>query len=192
MQIIIVEDDPLSNKILTHTLERLTHKVLSCKDGSEALNLFQKDPKSYPIIISDWMMPHLDGLGLCKAIRQCSKETYTYFILLSVKENNKDNKMEAMQAGVDDFINKPIDKDQLWMCLNVAQRILRYCKQISQLEQLLPICMYCNKIRDDRNYWEKVDSYIHQKLGTDFSHSICPDCYQTVVQPSLDDLRKKT
>lgn len=191
MKILIVEDDPLAQRILVHLLEMMVHTVTACKNGKEALEAFQKDPKAYSVIISDWLMPELNGLELCQRIRALAKEDYTYFVLLSIKEDNKENKMQAMEAGVDDFISKPIDKDQLWMCLHVAQRILRYTKQISQLEQLLPICMYCSKIRDDKNYWEKVDTYITQKLGTDFSHSICPDCYQAVVQPKMDALKKK-
>lgn len=191
MKILVVEDDPLAQRILTHLLEMMVHTVTTCNNGQEALEVFQQDPAGYSVIISDWLMPELNGLELCQKVRSIPKEDYTYFILLSVKEDNKENKMQAMEAGVDDFISKPIDRDQLWMCLHVAQRILRYTKQITQLEQLLPICMYCHKIRDDKNYWEKVETYIHQKLGTDFSHSICPECYTTVVVPQMQALKEK-
>ncbi|MBC8011372.1 MAG: hypothetical protein H7067_14910, partial [Burkholderiales bacterium] len=63
---------------------------------------------------------------------------------------------------------------------------------VRQLEQFLPICGYCKKIRDDSNYWQQIESYINARTGTDFSHSICPDCYANVVQPQLDALRRET
>jgi sigma-B regulation protein RsbU (phosphoserine phosphatase) len=71
----------------------------------------------------------------------------------------------------------------------VAERILRYATQVSQLEAFLPICSYCKKIRDDKNYWQQIESYINQRTGTDFSHSVCPDCYQRVIMPELEKLR---
>jgi uncharacterized protein YlaI len=63
--------------------------------------------------------------------------------------------------------------------------------QVKQLQGLLPICSYCKSIRDDRNYWQRVESYIGRHSGVQFSHSICPDCYDRVVQPQIDELRRK-
>jgi hypothetical protein len=62
------------------------------------------------------------------------------------------------------------------MRLCVAERILEYSRQIRLLKELLPICMYCKKIRDDGNYWEQIESYIHAHTGSHFSHGICPEC----------------
>jgi hypothetical protein len=62
------------------------------------------------------------------------------------------------------------------MRLCVAERILEYARQIRLLKELLPICMYCKKIRDDGNYWQQLESYIHEHTGSHFSHGICPDC----------------
>jgi phosphoserine phosphatase RsbU/P len=71
----------------------------------------------------------------------------------------------------------------------VAERILRYTTQVRQLEEMLPICSYCKKIRDDQNYWQQLEGYISVRTGTDFSHSVCPDCYQRVVIPELAQLK---
>jgi sigma-B regulation protein RsbU (phosphoserine phosphatase) len=78
---------------------------------------------------------------------------------------------------------------EIWMRLRVAERILRFATQVSQLEAFLPICGYCKKVRDDKNYWQQIEGYINQRTGTDFSHSVCPDCYQRVVLPEIQKLR---
>jgi YesN/AraC family two-component response regulator len=95
----------------------------------------------------------------------------------------------AAEAGVDDFLTKPLDMSELWTRLRVAERILNYTTQVRQLEELLPICSYCKKIRDDQNYWQQMEGYINERTGSEFSHSICPDCYTRVVLPELDQLK---
>jgi len=92
-----------------------------------------------------------------------------------------------MDAGVDDFLSKPIDVQELWMRLHVAERILKYTTRVRQLEQLLPICSYCKKVRDDHNYWQQIENYIKARTGSELSHSVCPDCYQRIVVPDLQN-----
>ena len=67
----------------------------------------------------------------------------------------------------------------------MAERILRYTTQVRQLEELLPICTYCKKIRDDQNYWQRIESYINERTGSEFSHSVCPHCYESEIVPQL-------
>ncbi len=71
----------------------------------------------------------------------------------------------------------------------IGERILKYTTQVRQLEELLPICSYCKKIRDDKNYWQQMEGYINERTGSEFSHSICPDCYQRVIVPELEKLK---
>ena len=82
-----------------------------------------------------------------------------------------------MDSGVDDFLKKPLDREAVMMRLRVAERIIEYTTQIRQLKEMLPICMYCKRIRDDQDYWQQVESYIHTHTGSNFSHGICPDCF---------------
>ena len=95
---------------------------------------------------------------------------------------------EATDAGVDDFLAKPINSIQLWMRLRVAERILGFTTEVRQLESFLPICGYCKKVRDDQNYWQQIEEYINTRTGTNFSHGVCPDCIEKVLRPQLAKL----
>ncbi len=187
MKILAVEDDPVSRAILRKALHRLGHDVIEANDGASGWDAMQHDPVR--VVVSDWMMPNSDGLDLCRRIRSRTDAEYIYFILLTSRDATTENQNAAADAGVDDFLTKPLDIAELWTRLRVAERILRYTTQVRQLEQMLPICSYCKKIRDDQNYWQQLEGYISERTGSDFSHSVCPDCYNTVVLPQLEQLK---
>ncbi|HZP59902.1 MAG TPA: response regulator [Opitutaceae bacterium] len=187
MNILTVEDDSVARKILRQLLRKLNHEVIEAADGEEAWLRLQSG--GVRVIVSDWTMPHLDGLELCRRVRGRIGADYVYFILLTGNTASEENQRAAAEAGVDDFLTKPLDPQELWMRLRVAERILRYATQVRQLEAFLPICSYCKKIRDDKNYWQQIEAYINERTGTDFSHSVCPDCYQRVILPELEKMR---
>jgi sigma-B regulation protein RsbU (phosphoserine phosphatase) len=191
LKILAVEDDPVARKILVQALRRLGYDDVSeARDGAEALALLEKEPAR--VIVSDWIMPGMDGLALCRQIRARVKSEYVYFILLTSREADIENQREATEAGVDDFLVKPLDLQELWMRLRVAERILRYATQVQQLEAFLPICSYCKKVRDDQNYWQQIEGYINARTGSEFSHSVCPDCYKQVILPELEALKRES
>ena len=134
-------------------------------------------------------MPDLDGLELCRRIRAEDRTKYTYIILLTAL-GSKENYLEGRNAGADDFISKPFEKDQLATRLRVAERILLLQAEVRQLEGLLPICMYCKKIRDNNDNWSQIDQYINQQTDISFSHGICPACYETQVKPEMEAMSK--
>ena len=190
MKILAVEDDAVARAVLRQALRKLGHEVVEAGDGEEAWELLQKEPVR--VIVSDWLMPKLDGLELCRRVRGRVRAEYSYFILLTGNDATASNQREAADAGVDDFLTKPLNFDELWTRLRVAERILRYATQVKQLEEMMPICSYCKKIRDDQNYWQQIEGYINERTGSEFSHSVCPDCYQRVVMPELESLKAKT
>ena len=180
MKILIAEDDPVSSKILQLTLENGGHDVVAVTSGQAAWDAFDADPTR--VVISDWMMPEMDGLELCGKVRGRPKTDYTYFILLTAIHTGRENLRKAMNAGVDDFLTKPLDREGIMMRLRVAERIIEFTYQIRQLKELIPICMYCKKVRDDSNYWQAVESYIARHTGSSFSHGICPECFEQHVR----------
>jgi phosphoserine phosphatase RsbU/P len=189
MKVLTVEDDAVARGVLRQALKRLDHEVIEASDGEAAWQLLQKEPVR--VVVSDWMMPKLDGLELCRRIRAQPGAEYTYFILLTSNTANNENRREAADAGVDDFLTKPLEFEELWTRLRVATRILRYATQVRQLEEMMPICSYCKKIRDDKNYWQQIEGYINQRTGSEFSHSVCPDCYTRVVIPELEQFKRE-
>jgi PleD family two-component response regulator len=190
MKVLAVEDDAVARRVLSQALKHLGYDVATAVDGEDAWRQLQDDPMR--IVVSDWIMPDMDGLELCRRIRARNEEKYVYFVLLTGKDATKENQSEAADAGVDDFLTKPLNANELWMRLRVAARILNYTHQLQQLEEMMPICSYCKKIRDDKNYWQQIEGYINERTGSEFSHSICPDCYDRVVVPELAELKKKS
>jgi DNA-binding response OmpR family regulator len=176
MKILIAEDDPVSLKILEAALRSDGHDVVTTNSGEEAWERFDREPVR--VVVSDWMMPGLDGLELCRRVRGRLRTEYTYFILLTANHPSRENLRTAMRSGCDDFLTKPLDREAIFLRLRVAARILDFTTQIRVLKELIPICMYCKKVRDDSDYWQQVDTYIHACTGSNFSHGICPDCFE--------------
>lgn len=184
MKILAVEDHTIARTILRRALQQLGHEVIEAENGEIAWQLWQQDPVR--VLVCDWMMPRLDGLELCRLIRARTDVPYTYFILLTARGATVENRREAAEAGIDDFLSKPLEPTDLWMRLRVAERIIQWATQVQRLEALLPICSYCKKIRDDHNYWQQIEGYIQERTGSQFSHSICPECYKQVVVPQME------
>jgi len=183
MKILIAEDEPVSAKLLEATLKNLGHEVTKAANGAEAWdNWLIAQPR---VVISDWQMPELEGVDLCRRIRERRGGRYTYFILLTAR-GGRDSFLAAMEAGIDDFLTKPVDREELAARLQVAERILGLREELSALEGLLPICSYCKRIRDADGAYGSLEGYIEQRSGAEFSHGICPECYEKHVKPQLE------
>ncbi|MET4694311.1 PP2C family protein-serine/threonine phosphatase [Endozoicomonas lisbonensis] len=123
MNILIVEDAKDQRLMLSVVLRKKGHQVLEAADGKEALAILQQD-KTVRIVISDWMMPEMDGIDLLKAIRGSEIEHYTYFILLTGK-TEREAVVEGMNCGADDFLTKPVNFEELDARLNAGLRIIQ-------------------------------------------------------------------
>lgn len=173
MKILIAEDDAVSRRILEKTLQNFGYLVTACEGGEEAWTNYRGG--DFRLVISDWMMPELDGLALCRKIRSFKRPDYSYIILLTAK-GGKQNYLEGMEAGADDYLTKPFDADELRVRLRVAERILALQSDVQALRMIIPICAWCKKIRNDEKLWRSVEDYIQTHVSVDFTHSICPDC----------------
>ncbi len=178
MNILVVDDDARVRFLLQTTLGRMGHAVAVANDGVAALTVFGRC--HIPLIVSDMMMPAMNGLELCRRVRKANRSQYTYIILLTAVDG-KSGYLDGMNAGADDFINKPFDEEVLAARIKVAERILKLQSQVKQLAGLLPICAICKKVRDDQNYWHQVESFIAQHTDATFTHSYCPDCFKSLL-----------
>jgi phosphoserine phosphatase RsbU/P len=183
MNILVAEDDAVARQLLVALLQAAGHSPTAVENGHDAWGAWLLARSR--VVISDWQMPEVDGLELCRRVRRQPGESYTYFILLTSR-SGKQSYLAAMDAGVDDFITKPIDPDELKARLQVAERILGLREELHALEGLLPICSYCKRIRDDQDNWSPLEGYIEKRSEAQFSHGICPECYAKYVQPQLD------
>lgn len=203
MEILIAEDDAVSRRLLEICLLRWGYEVVTAKDGIEALEILSRENRP-PLAILDWMMPGLDGVEVCRRVHQSHALLPSHIILLTAR-NGKADIVHGLDAGADDYISKPFDREELRARVQVGVRLVELqwklaervddlthaLQQVKHLQGLLPICSYCKKIRGDNNYWQQVESYISQHSEAQFSHGICPDCFETVVRPELNRLVQK-
>ncbi|MBT8485874.1 MAG: response regulator [Phycisphaerales bacterium] len=200
MRTLIAEDDPISRRVLEATLRRWGYDVTVTEDGTEAWAAVQ-EPDVPHLLILDWMMPGMDGPELCERIRGRADGDVFYILLLTAKTQREDI-VRGLEAGADDYVTKPFHHEELRARVATGQRIVelqtkladRIVKleaamtEVQQLSGLLPICAYCKRIREGDSYWQAVESYIADRSTAQFSHSVCPECYERVVKPQLDEL----
>jgi len=166
MKILIAEDDPISRRVLEATLVEWGYDILVASDGSEAWELLQK-PDAPNLVISDWMMPHMDGLELCRRIRQMERSGYVYFIILTGK-GGKEDVIEGLEAGADDFLIKPFDREELKCRAKIGERIINLELQILELANTDALTGVLNR----RAFMERMDQEIRRSLREDVPLSL--------------------
>jgi phosphoserine phosphatase RsbU/P len=184
MRTLIAEDDRSLRETLSRLLRLEGYDVVEAASGVEAWHQFEQS--RFTLVLADWLMPRLDGLELCRRIRATERPYYSYVILLTALKG-KGHFLQAMSAGIDDFISKPFDADELRAKLHVAERIATLQDRVKRLEGILPTCMYCKKIRDENQTWVSIEQYITKRSNAEFSHGICPDCF-TKASAELGDI----
>jgi len=174
--------------MLQGLLAKQGYEVTMACNGREAWAALQRE--EFSLVITDWIMPEIDGLNLCRMIRGRKHEKYTYIILISVM-SGKNSYLEGIESGADDFLTKPYDPDVLRARLRVAERLLDLRQEVQRLQGLLPICQYCKKIRDDKNLWTQIEAYISDHSEADFTHGICPECEDRYIRPQLEQMDRE-
>ena len=177
MKVLVAEDSATQRSFLEIVLKKLGYEPVLTSNGREAMARIQREEIS--LLITDWQMPDIDGLELCRRLRAPNRKVYTYIILLTSMAG-KVHYLEALEAGADDFLTKPVDPDELAARLKGGQRIVALQKEMRQLEGLLSICSHCKKIREGKD-WIAVDEYVTAKSAASFSHGFCPDCLKKQI-----------
>jgi len=200
VKVLIADDDAVTRRLLEATLKSWSYEVFSASDGAEALRILE-DKARPDIALLDWQMPETDGPEVCRIIRARPQTLPVYVILLTTL-GGRQNIVEGLQAGADDYITKPFDREELHARLEVGRRIVELQRNLTervhqledalanvkQLQGLVPICSYCKKIRNDRNYWQRLESYISEHSEAQFTHGICPECYEKMAKPEQENL----
>ena len=199
MRVLMAEDDAVSAKLLEAVLTKWGYQTVVAHDGEQAWQALQA-PDAPHLAVLDWMMPGIDGVEVCRRARTLDRATRTYIIMLTAMER-KEDLVTALDAGADDYLIKPFHHQELRARIQVGVRILELqvelADRVRELEEalanikvlrgLMPICSYCKKVRDDQNYWKNVEQYIESHAEVEFSHSVCPECYEREIAPHLED-----
>ena len=119
--ILLAEDDPVTRMLMTRFLKKAGYEVDAVANGSQALD--KMTLRYYPVLVTDWEMPEMDGIALCKAVRNMQLDGYVYALLLTARDS-KDNIIAGLEAGADDYLVKPVHEPELIARLNAGRRIL--------------------------------------------------------------------
>ncbi len=187
MKILIADDDESTRLLLTSALTNWDYEVTSAEDGDQALALLSEEG-SPSMAVLDWMMPGLDGPEVCRRVRALEGGHSRYLLLLTARSGMNDV-VQGLDAGANDYVVKPFVAEELKARLAVGRRVVELqdslARRITELQealdhvkQLIPICMHCHKIRNDEEIWERVDHYLVQRGGLEFTHSLCPECLE--------------
>ncbi|MGE0862800.1 MAG: PleD family two-component system response regulator [Vicinamibacterales bacterium] len=194
MRVLVADDDPVTVVRLRGLAESWGYTVTTAADGVTALALLRDGDDPPRLALLDWVMPGLDGIEVCRQLRSEQPGEGTYVIMLSAK-HQPDDVIAGFEAGADDYLIKPFDAGELRSRLKAGLRIVdlqqRLNANIAQLTEalanvktlsgMLPICGYCKSIRDDSNYWHRVEEYVSDHANVEFSHGICPSCLEKVL-----------
>ena len=192
--ILIVDDNPANLKLLSGMLTEYGYNVRPVPSGKLALSGAKAITPD--LILLDIMMPDIDGYEVCKKIRADKKTENVPVIFISAINDTLD-KVKAFSLGGTDYITKPFQleevlarvkthlsirklqkklENQLQEEARLNKKLKSAITKIKVLQELLPVCSNCKKIRDDEGYWHEVTTYIHEHSDIEFTHSICPEC----------------
>lgn len=188
MRILIADDDPVSRLVLERTLRGWGHGVISVADGNAAWEVL-RHADAPKLAVLDWMMPGVEGPELCRRARALAHPVPTYTILLTAK-GTTDDVVTGLDSGADDYVTKPFERAELHSRIRVGERVVglqqAMADRVRELEEslarvrrlhgLLPVCAWCKRIRNDKDYWQSVEEYVTELTDMRVTHGICPTC----------------
>ncbi len=194
VRVLVVEDDPYFQRVLQKRLAAEGYQVQTAADGRDGMkSIVTWEPD---LVISDWMMPEVDGLELCQSVKTGLREGAPYFILLTAKGELSD-RLLGLQTGADDYLVKPCDQAELLARVRAGLRIVLLTRELREtvarlqndqaraagtspeafrIPGFLSICSFCKKVRDENDRWHEIDQYLADRAHAGFTHGICPEC----------------
>jgi DNA-binding response OmpR family regulator len=194
IKILIVDDDPEVLFATTRLVKKAGYMVIEASTGEAAIKIAREEKPD--LILLDVVLPDIMGTALCRQIKADPMIDGGFVILTSGMKTASDQQADGLDAGADGYIARPVSNRELIARIDAMVRILmaererdqvieelkQALAKIRQLSGLLPICMYCKKIRDDKGYWSELEAYIRENTDTEFSHSICRECAEKHYQ----------
>ena len=171
--VLIVDDNPQNIKVLGNIIGKAGYDVAVAMKGKDALQLLETDLPD--LILLDIMMPEMDGYELCSRIKANEKTREIPVIFLTAKRET-DDLVRAFNVGAVDYVTKPFNATELLMRVRTHVELKQAREEIRTLKGIIPICANCKKIRDDKGFWNQVETYISNRTDAKFSHGLCPAC----------------
>jgi len=188
-RVLIVDDELHEIKVLTKFLHD-DYKIMAAKDGESALKIAQgSNPPD--LILLDIIMPGLNGYATCEQLKE-NDTTKNIPVIFVTAISEVMDAARAFEFGAVDYVTKPFNpvtvkaRVKTHIQLNdTLQDLQTALSEVKTLRGFLPICSYCKKIRDDKGYWNQIESYIQEHSDAEFSHSVCQECAKKYY-PDMD------
>ena len=197
--LLIVDDNEMNREVVTELLgEMLECEIIQASDGAMALEILKA--AAIDLVLLDVNMPGMDGYAVCRAIR-AADETCEIPVIFLTGQRDSDFIVKGFEAGGSDYLLKPYESRELLARVHVhlelkLQRdelkrrnseLEATIARVKRLEGIIPICMYCKKIRNDDTMWQRFEQYIGEHLDAQFTHGVCPECFNDQVKKIMVD-----
>lgn len=197
---ILIVDDLRENRVVMEALlARPGRRVVLAGSGEEALEKLETE--EFAVVVLDVQLPGMSGFDVAERIRANPAARLTPIIFVTATEQSEDDVFQGYDAGAVDYLLRPVNARVLRSKVSVFvelwgqrktierknERLEAYLTEIETLQDLIPICSVCKKVRNDDGYWERVESYITRKSSAQFSHAICATCEATIYPDEEDD-----
>jgi DNA-binding response OmpR family regulator len=188
IRILVVDDDPDILFATVRIFKKEGYEVLGAETGNECLEkTVQKSPD---LILLDVQLPDILGTEVCSKLKNDPDHQKKYIMMMSGQKTSSDDQADGLDAGADGYIARPVSNREILSRVNLMVRLIRAerknvsyifdleqaMKKIKVLSGIVPICMHCKQIRDDKGYWNQLESYISKHSDALFSHGICEAC----------------
>jgi len=194
MKVLIADDQQITLTQYTGLLQKWGYEAVAVNNGNAAWDVLKSEDGPL-LALLDFQMPGRNGDEICRLVRSRLREKPVHIILMTATMLSIDQKVNGLGAGADDYLTNPFEPAELLARLRVGERLISLQTElrnrvgeletalahVKQLQGLLPICMDCKSIRDDRNYWHQLEHYLAAHTHVSFTHSLCPRCFKKRV-----------
>ncbi len=179
--ILVVDDEEIIRKSLSHDLKRVGYEVAIAEDGDVAIKMIKL--KKYDLVITDLIMEKMDGISVLK---ESLKLNASSMVMILTGHATIKTAIDALRLGASDYLFKPYEKDEMILRIKNCLTKLELQRKVKLYEDILPVCCKCNKIRDDtgkmhgEGEWMDLTAYMREMANVKVSHGYCNECYYKV------------
>ena len=190
ISILVVDDDPDILLATARILKKEGYQVLQAETGNQCLEMVYKEHPD--LVLLDVILPDILGTEVCAELRNNTDHRQQYILLMSGFKTSSNDQADGLDAGADGYIARPVSNRELISRVNSMVRLIRAererdhyilelekaAEKIKVLSGIIPICMHCKQIRDDKGYWSQLEEFISKHSDAQFSHSLCEACLE--------------